>query len=104
MRLAGENLNTIKRVRTSGLILIITISFFLLQLYPYLSNDIYNHSAGNSEFIHSSAETEYNQEWLSNNNFATQDDWFYSKGALGDNFPQAMTSREISPNIATRNS
>ena len=85
MRLAGENLNTIKKVRTSGLILIITISFFLLQLYPYLSNDIYNHSAGNSEFIHSSAETEYNQEWLSNNNFATQDDWFYSKGALGDN-------------------
>ncbi|MEE9573606.1 MAG: hypothetical protein V3W20_11200, partial [Candidatus Neomarinimicrobiota bacterium] len=44
-----------------------------------------------------SAETVYNQEWLKNNDFSTQDDWYYTKGAQGDN---STVAANISSNQA----
>jgi hypothetical protein len=40
---------------------------------------------GNENILYYSGETVYNKEWLDNNDFSTQDEWFYSKGAQGDN-------------------
>ncbi|MBY8990438.1 MAG: hypothetical protein KGD58_06760 [Candidatus Lokiarchaeota archaeon] len=39
----------------------------------------------NENILQYSGETVYNKEWLDNNDFSTQADWFYSKGAQGDN-------------------
>ena len=85
MRLAGENMNRIKKIRTFSLIFVIAFSFFLIPLSLNLSNTNYKHPVEQSNFIHSSAETVYNQEWLNNNDFSSQDEWFYNQGALGDN-------------------
>jgi len=85
MRLAGEKLNRIKKIRTFSLIFVIVISFFIIPLSPNFLNCNYEHPAKQPEFIHSSAESLYNQEWLSNNGFSTQDEWFYNQGAQGDN-------------------
>ena len=82
MRLAGVKMNRNKKIRTFSIIFVIVISFYLI---PLNLNSNYRPPAMQSEFIHSSAETVYNQEWLSNNNFSTQDEWFYSQGAQGDN-------------------
>jgi len=35
--------------------------------------------------IHSSGEILHSEQWLKNNEFSTQDDWFYLKGNQGDN-------------------
>jgi len=85
MILTGEKMNRSKKIRTLSFIFIIVISFFLIPLSQNFLNYNYEHPAKQSEFIHSSAETVYNQEWLDNNNFSTQDEWFYNKGAQGDN-------------------
>jgi hypothetical protein len=85
MKLAGEKMNRIKKIRTFSLIFVIVISFFLIPLSPNFLNYNYEQPAKQSEFIHSSAETIYNQEWLDNNGFSTQDEWFYNQGAQGDN-------------------
>ena len=85
MRLAGEKMNRIKKIRAISLIFVIAISLSLIPLNLNFLNDNYEHPTNQSEFIHSSAETVYNQEWLDNNNFSTQDYWYSSKGALGDN-------------------
>ncbi|MFX1447439.1 MAG: hypothetical protein ACFFCG_04820 [Promethearchaeota archaeon] len=74
-----------KRIRTIWLILIIASSLLLIPLRLNLYNNNFKNPGIQSEFIHSSAETVYNKEWLDNNNFSTQDDWLSSKGALGDN-------------------
>ena len=87
MRLAGEKINRIKKIRTFSLIFVIVISFFIIPLSPNFLNYNYEHPAKLPEFIHSSAETIYNQEWLSNNGFSTQDEWFYNQGAQGDILP-----------------
>ncbi len=85
MRLAGEKINRIRKIRTFSLIFVIVISFFLIPLSPNFLNYNYEHPTKHSEIIHSSAETVYNQEWLDNNGFSTQDEWFYNQGAQGDN-------------------
>ncbi|NVM16781.1 MAG: hypothetical protein HWN80_03635 [Candidatus Lokiarchaeota archaeon] len=78
-------MNKISKIRTFSVIFVIITSFFLLPLSANFLNYSPINPAKQSEFIHSSAETVYNQEWLSNNNFSTQDDWFYNQGAQGDN-------------------
>ena len=85
MRLAGEKLNRIKKIGVFSLVFILIISFFLIPLSTIFLNFYYKNPTKQSEFIHSSAETVYNQEWLKNNNFSTQDAWYYTKGAQGDN-------------------
>ena len=85
MRLAGEKINRIRKIRTFSLIFVIVILFFLIPLSPNFLNYNYEHPTKHSEIIHSSAETVYNQEWLDNNGFSTQDEWFYNQGAQGDN-------------------
>jgi len=85
MRLVVEKMDNIKKIRVFSVIFVIVISFFLIPLSSNLLNYKYENPTMQSEFIHSSAETVYNQEWLDNNDFSTQDEWFYSKGALGDN-------------------
>ncbi len=85
MKLTGEKMNRVKKIRTLSLIFVITISFFLIPLSPNFLDYNYEHPTKQPENIHSSAETVYSQEWLDNNDFSTQDEWFYSKGALGDN-------------------
>jgi len=85
MRLAGEKINRIRKIRTFSLIFVIVISFFLIPLSQNFLNYNYEHPTKHSEIIHSSAETVYNQEWLDNNGFSTQDEWFYNQGAQGDN-------------------
>ena len=85
MRLAVEKMNRIKKIGAFSLIYVIVISFFLLPLNPNFLNYNYEHPTKQSEFPRSSAETVYSQEWLDNNDFSTQDEWFYSKGELGDN-------------------
>ena len=85
MRLAGEKMIRIKKIRAISLIFIIGISFLLIPLSSNLLNYKYVLPDTHSEFIHSSAETVYNQEWLDYNGFSTQGDWFYNQGAQGDN-------------------
>ena len=85
MRLVSQKLSRIKKIRIFCVIFLIVISFFLIPLNQNFLNYNYDRPAEDLEFIHNSAETVYNQEWLNNNNFSTQDDWFYLKGALGDN-------------------
>ena len=85
MRLTGEKMNRIKKIRTFSVIFVIVISFFLIPLSSNFLDYNYESPAKQSEFIHSSAETVYNQEWLDNNGFSTQNEWFYSQGAQGDN-------------------
>ncbi|NVM45643.1 MAG: hypothetical protein HWN79_12075 [Candidatus Lokiarchaeota archaeon] len=78
-------MNRNKRAGAFCLIFVIAISFFLIPLSPNFLNYDYEQPTNQSEFIHSSGETIYNQEWLDNNGFSTQDEWFYNKGAQGDN-------------------
>ncbi|MCK4382297.1 MAG: hypothetical protein KAW66_03305, partial [Candidatus Lokiarchaeota archaeon] len=78
-------MDKIKKIRVFSVIFVIVISFFLIPFSSNLLTYKYENPTMQSEFIHSSAETVYNQEWLDNNDFSTQDEWFYSKGALGDN-------------------
>jgi len=85
MKLASDIMNRFKNLRALGLILVITISFFLIPLSPIFLDSNYKQPNKQSDFIHSSAETVYNQEWLDNNQFTSQDEWFFTKGALGDN-------------------
>ena len=85
MRLVVEKMDKIKKIRVFSVIFVIVISFFVIPLSSNLLNYKYENPTMQSEFIHSSAETVYNQEWLDNNDFSTQDEWFYTKGALGDN-------------------
>jgi hypothetical protein len=85
MRLTGENMNRIKKIRTLSVIFVIVISSFLIPLSSNFLDYSYEGPAKQSEFIHSSAETVYNQEWLDYNGFSTQGEWFYSQGAQGDN-------------------
>ena len=85
MKLASEKTTRIKRIRVIGVIFVIVISFFLIPLSSNLLNYSYGDPVKQIEYLHNSAETVYNREWLDNNNFLTQDEWFYSKGATGDN-------------------
>ncbi len=85
MRLTGKKMNRIKKIKIVSLIFVIVISFFLMLLSPNFLNYSYEDPAKQSEFIHSSAETVYSKEWLDNNDFSTQDEWFYNQGAQGDN-------------------
>ena len=85
MRLAGEKMNRNKKIISMSMISVIAISFFLIPLSPNFLNYNNKYSTEQSEFIHSSAETIFNQEWLDNNGFSDETEWFYSKGALGDN-------------------
>jgi hypothetical protein len=85
MKLTGEKMKRFRKLRTLSIILVIVASFFLM---PLRSNFFYYHPKQFAEpidFMHSSAETVYNREWLKNNDFSTQDEWFYNKGAQGDN-------------------
>ena len=95
MRLVSQKLNRIKKIRIFCVIFVIVISSFLIPLSPNFINYNHEHPAKSPEFIHSSGETIYNQEWLSNNNFSTQDDWFFNQGAQGDN---SSTDGSISNN------
>jgi len=85
MKLASEKMTRIRKIRIFSVIFIITVSFFLVPLNSYFLNFNHKRPIEHTDFIHSSAETVYNQEWLKNNNFATQDNWYYTKGARGDN-------------------
>lgn len=85
MKLTGEKMKRFRKLRTLSIILVIVTSFFLM---PLGSNFFYYHPkqfAEPTDFMHSSGETVYNREWLKNNDFSTQDEWFYNKGAQGDN-------------------
>jgi len=85
MKLAGVKMKRNRKIRTLSVIFVIVISFFLVPLSLNFLNYSYEHPAKQSEFIHSSAETLYNQEWLDYNNFSTQGEWVYNQGAQGDN-------------------
>ncbi|MHA1669287.1 MAG: hypothetical protein ACTSV5_01785 [Promethearchaeota archaeon] len=85
MRLIGEKVNRINKIRSVSLFFIIVFSFFIVPLSSSLLNYNYKHPVEQSEFIHSSAETVHNQEWLSNNDLSTQGEWFYNQGTQGDN-------------------
>ena len=85
MSLTGEKMNIIKKMKTFSLIFVIVISFILIPLGSNFLSKNYEPQSKKSEIIHSSAETVYNQEWLDNNDFSTQDEWFYNQGAQGDN-------------------
>ena len=80
MRLAGEKMSRIRKIRTFGLIFVMVISFFLIPLSQNFLNYNNEHTAMQSDFIHSSGETIYNQEWLDYNDFSTQGEWFYKQG------------------------
>ena len=85
MKLAGEKMKRIRKIRTLSMILIFITSFFLMPLIPDRLNSNLKHPISQIDNIHSSAETVYNQEWLKNNDFSTQDHWVSIKGAQGDN-------------------
>ena len=85
MRLVGKKMNRIKKKKSFSLIFVIVVSFSIVPLGLNFLNYNTIHPAKQPEFIHSSAETVYNQEWLGNNNFSTQNEWFYNQGAQGDN-------------------
>jgi hypothetical protein len=58
------------------------------MIFPFFSlinNNRKFQEMSNENILQFSGETVYNEEWLDNNNFSTQDEWFYSKGAQGDN-------------------
>jgi len=85
MKLVGEKMNRIRKIRTLSVIIMIVTSFFLVSLSPSFLDFNLKRPVEQPGFIHSSAETVYNQEWLKNNDFSTQDYWNSAKGAQGDN-------------------
>ncbi|MBY9010334.1 MAG: hypothetical protein KGD74_10765 [Candidatus Lokiarchaeota archaeon] len=68
-----------------GFIGILILSSLVFPLINILTPKITINQPYHNNFIHTSAETIYNQEWLINNDFSTQDAWYYTKGAQGDN-------------------
>ncbi|KKN08515.1 hypothetical protein LCGC14_1055930 [marine sediment metagenome] len=70
----------LKDVIKCSLIFFIVISASFLL--PTLSKDS---SPLNSEKIHNSGQILYSKQWLKNNNFSTQDNWYLTKGVQGDN-------------------
>ncbi len=84
MRVTGDSMSKNKKIIAVSIVFLIVITSFLIPPYLY---DLNNYSQLNMQpdYIHSSGETVYNQEWLKNNDFSTQDDWYSTKGAQGDN-------------------
>jgi len=66
-------------------IIILTFSSMLFPFFSLFSNISKFQEMNNENILQFSGETVYNEEWLDNNDFSTQDEWFYSKGAQGDN-------------------
>lgn len=62
-------------------IIIIILNFFLV--FPFSNNNSFN--SHNMSDLKSSGTRIIQTQWLKNNNFSTQDFWYYSKGAQGDN-------------------
>ncbi len=85
MRRVNENMKRIKKIKSLGLFFVMVILLFLIPLGSNFLNYNYEHPVKQTEFLHSSAETVFNQEWLDNNDFSTQDAWYYTKGSQGDN-------------------
>ncbi len=85
MKLVGEKMNRIRKIRTLSVIIIVVTSFFLAPLSSNFLDFNRKLPVEQADFIHSSAETVYNQEWLKNNDFSTQAHWISTKGAQGDN-------------------
>lgn len=85
MKLVGERSNRFRKIRTLSVIIVVVTSFFLVPLSSNFLDSNLKYPVEQAEFIHSSAETVYNQEWLKNNDFSTQDHWNSAKGAQGDN-------------------
>jgi len=78
-----DQLKRTKIIRYSFLIILILLVPFL---HSICIND--NYSKINNEYnegINTSGEQIYSKEWLKNNNFSTQDNWFFEKGDQGDN-------------------
>jgi len=67
------------------LIIIFTFSSIIIPLPKFSSKIDKFREMNNENTPQYSGETVYNKEWLNNNDFLTQDDWFFSKGAQGDN-------------------
>ncbi len=75
-----------KNYRTIILIIILTFSSVIFPFFSLFRNNNRKFQEMSYEnILQYSGETVYNEEWLDNNNFSTQDEWFYSKGAQGDN-------------------
>lgn len=67
------------------IILILASSSFIFPLNMLLDKNLKQYQDYDEKFIYSSAQTVYNSEWLDNNDFSTQAEWYYTKGSDGDN-------------------
>ena len=67
--------------------LILVIFFILVPYLQYgnIINKTWKTDLANDRLINTSGEQLYTKEWLKNNNFSTQDQWFSMKGEQGDN-------------------
>jgi len=74
-----------KNYKVVILIIIFTFSSIIIPLPKFSSKIDKFREMNNENTPQYSGETVYNKEWLNNNDFLTQDDWFFSKGAQGDN-------------------
>ena len=73
-----------KLIKKSGFI----VSFFLFILCFqtfYIFQQNFALEPKRREIIHQSGEVISTEEWMNNNDFSTQDEWFFTKGDKGDN-------------------
>ncbi|MFX1266907.1 MAG: hypothetical protein ACFFAK_02985 [Promethearchaeota archaeon] len=74
-----------KKYMVFGMIIILILSsvIFLYKNTIISSSNI--KQIDDENLLHTSGQNIYNKEWLDNNDFSTQAEWFYTKGAQGDN-------------------
>ena len=72
---------TVRNILSYLFIIVIILNFFLV--FPFSNNNSFN--SNNMSDLKPSGTRIIQNQWLKNNNFSTQDFWYYTKGAQGDN-------------------
>jgi len=83
MKLNDNKMNRDRMIKMTSIIFVLVASVFIVPFHSNNYNVVF--PIEQTDFIHSSAETVYNREWLKNNDFSTEDYWYSTKGAQGDN-------------------
>ncbi|KKM07428.1 hypothetical protein LCGC14_1734010, partial [marine sediment metagenome] len=72
----------LKKLYCLIILFIIVSASFLITTFPRVPSSL---KLTNQNNLHNSGQTLHTEQWLKNNNFSTQDEWFLTKGDQGDN-------------------
>ena len=73
-----------KLIKKSGLIVSFLLFILCFQTFCIFQQN-FTLEPKRREIIHQSGEEINTEEWMNNNDFSTQDEWFFTKGDKGDN-------------------